>query len=172
MNEVINLEDEQPDEEKEMGSFNHSLTQGNLISLLHDDERFTTLVELSLDASQIELSQFGLKVKEELKPDVCVYTDPPEVEPPDDLIKTTQMPDLAIEILSPSQTVSELIGKLKAYFALSVKSCWLVIPATESITVFSHPNRYKTFGTDATEIIDEVMDIHLPIQKVFRRRPR
>jgi len=165
MSEVIDLENDLSDEEKEMGSFNHSLTQSNLTSLLHNDERFTTLVELSLDASQIELSQFGLKVKEELKPDVCVYTNQP-----DDLVKTTLMPDMAIEILSPSQTVSELIGKLKAYFALSVKSCWLVIPAIESITIFSHPKRYKTFGTDATEIIDEVMDIHLPIQKVFRRR--
>lgn len=170
MSELISLENETLDETIEMGSYNHSLTQSNLTSLLHSDERFTTLVELSLDISQIDLSQFGLKTKEELKPDVCVYTNPPHVELPDDLVKITQMPDMAIEILSPSQTVSELINKLKAYFALKVKSCWLVIPATESITVYSQSRRYKTFGTDATEIIDEVMDIKLPIQNVFRRR--
>jgi Uma2 family endonuclease len=169
MSEVIDFENEIPDEEREMGSFNHSLTQSNLTSLLHNDERFTTLVEFSLDTSKIDLSQFDLKAKDELKPDVCVYTNPPTVEPPDDLVKTTQMPDLAIEILSHLQTVSELISKLKAYFALSVKSCWLVIPATQSITVFSQSKRYKTFGTDTTiEIIDEVMDICLPIAKVFK----
>ncbi|MDM8562447.1 Uma2 family endonuclease [Candidatus Marithioploca araucensis] len=208
MSEVIDFENEIPDEEREMGSFNHSLTQSNLTSLLHNDERFTTLVEFSLEPSKIDLSQFDLKAKDELKPDVCVYTNPPTVEPPDDLVKTTQMPDLAIEILSPLQTVSELISKLKAYFALSVKSCWLVsvhpettlkipklklwtpknghlgvqsfsfgsvsgwtlvIPATQSITVFSQSKRYKTFGTDTTiEIIDEIMDICLPIAKVFK----
>ena len=172
MTKVIDFEQENYDEEIEMGSFNHSLTQSNLASLLYTDERFTTLVELSLDTSKIDLHQFGLKAKDELKPDVCIYTNPPEVEPPDDLIKTTQMPDMAIEILSPSQTVSELINKLKAYFALEVKSCWLVIPATESITIFSQPKQYKTFGTNTTEIVDEVMNIHLPLQKVFRRHPK
>jgi hypothetical protein len=44
----------------------------------------------------------------------------------------------------------------------------LVIPATQSTTVYSHPNQYKTFDArrDA-EVIDEVMDIRLPIQKLF-----
>jgi Uma2 family endonuclease len=65
--------------------------------------------KLSLDADQIDLSQFGLKAKSELKPDVCAHTKPLEAEQPDDMIKTTQMPDLAIEIMFFSQTISELI---------------------------------------------------------------
>ncbi|EDN66253.1 protein containing DUF820 [Beggiatoa sp. PS] len=125
--------------------------------------------ELSLDVTQIDLNQFGLKSKDELKPDVCVYTTPPETEPPDDMLKTTQMPDLAIEILSPSQTISELINKLKAYFALNIKSCWLVIPSITIITVYSQLREYKTFDLNDTELVDEVMDIHLPIQKVFKK---
>jgi Uma2 family endonuclease len=166
MSEVIEFEEEESD----MGSVVHSRTQGRLTVLIGSDERFEVMPELSLDATQIDLSQFGLKNKEELKPDVCVYTKPPEAEPPDDIIKTTQMPDLAIEILSPSQTVSELISKLKAYFALEVKSCWLVIPSLTTINVYSQPKQYKTFDLNDTELVDEVMNIHLPIQKLFRKR--
>jgi len=157
-------------EEDEMGSVIHSATQAKLAGLLLNEDKFSVFTELSLDATQIDLSQFGLKSKDELKPDVCLYIHPPEVEPPDDIIKATQMPDLVIEILSPSQTISELIGELKAYFALEVKSCWLVIPSLTTINVFTQLKHYKTFTLNDTEVIDEVMDIHLPIQKVFKWR--
>jgi len=80
------------------------------------------------------------------------------------------MPDLAIEVLSPSQTINELIKKINAYFALSIKSCWLVMPALEEVRVFSQLQCYKNFDINDKEINDEVMDIHLPIQKVFRNR--
>ncbi|RKZ75045.1 MAG: hypothetical protein DRR19_29625 [Candidatus Parabeggiatoa sp. nov. 1] len=39
----------------------HSVTQAWITGLLSNDERFTPFVELSLDASQMDLSQFGLK---------------------------------------------------------------------------------------------------------------
>ncbi len=38
-----------------------------------------------------------------------------------------------------------------------------------SVAVYSQPNNFKTFGMDSTEVIDEMMDIHLPIQKIFRK---
>ncbi|RKZ63517.1 MAG: hypothetical protein DRR08_03135 [Candidatus Parabeggiatoa sp. nov. 2] len=57
---------------------------------------------------------FGIKAKDELVPDVCVYTEPlpaPDEEVDDDLITVSQMPDLAIEILSPTQSVG--VRKIK-----------------------------------------------------------
>ena len=160
-------------EEKEgynMGSVNHSLAQSQLTALFSNDKRFRTLVELSLDASQIDLSQFGLKTKDELIPDICIYhkeNAPRPMEKGRDLMKMSQMPSLVIEILSPKQTIHEIIAKFDAFFALGVKSCWLVIPATESITVYSAPNDFKTFGTEAAEIIDTNMDIHLTRENIF-----
>lgn len=153
-----------------MGSFNHSLAQSQLTALLSNDKRFRTLVELSLDASQIDLSQFGLKAKDELIPDICIYDKEKASRPTEkgrDLMKMPQMPSLVIEILSPKQTINEIQGKFDAFFALGVKSCWLVVPATESITVYSAPNDFKTFGTEATEIIDTRMDIHLSMENIF-----
>jgi len=163
------------EEESDVGSINHSMAQTKLTSLLDNDERFVTFVELSLDASAIDLSKFNLKAKDELVPDVCVYAGPPpqpnqEIE--DDLLKVSQMPDLAIEVLSPSQSVHFLVRKIKAYFALGVKSCWLVEPTVDVIHVYPQPNQHKTYDMSDIEVIDEVMDIHLPIQKVFKRLPK
>jgi protein-arginine kinase activator protein McsA len=68
--------------------------------------------------------------------------------------------------------VTEILKKIDAFFALGVKSCWLMMPALEEIRVFSQLNCYKNFDMNVTEIIDEVMDIRLPIQKVFKWRAK
>jgi len=173
MNEIIALDDGiLDDEELDVGSVNHSLTQAKLTHLLSSNETFTVMVELSLDTSQIDLSRFNLKAKNELVPDVCVYTgQPPEPdEDVDDLLTVSQMPDLAIEIISPSQSISFLVRKIKAYFALGVKSCWLVVPPMAQVSVYQQPNQHKTFDLNHTEVIDEVLDIRLPIHKVFKKR--
>jgi Uma2 family endonuclease len=160
-------------EEKEMPSKRHSLTQTNLTVLLGNDERFSTFVELSLDATTIDLNQFGLKNQEEMVPDLSVYLESPPLvdDPGEDEVRVTKMPDLVIEVLSPTQSINELLKKIKAYFALGVKSCWLVMPALEEIRVCSQQlQHYKNFDMNQCGTVDdEVMDIHIPIQKVFRR---
>jgi len=77
------------------------------------------------------------------------------------------MPNLAIEVLSPRQTINELLRKFNAFFALGIKSCWLVMPSIEVIKVYSQQGSYNTFDMNDTEVIDEVLDIHLPVQKIF-----
>jgi Uma2 family endonuclease len=168
------IEFEVLEEEKDMPSIKHSLVQTNIAGTLFSDERFTTFIELSLDTTSIDLSQFGLKAKDELIPDVCIYLNPPPIDEKlgSDMVRVSQYPDLAIEVLSPSQTINELLKKIEAYFMLEVKSCWLAIPALDEVRVFSQLQSYKTFDMNDTEVIDEVMDIHLPIQKVFRTRSR
>ncbi len=158
-------------EEKQMGSINHSKTLGNLIVALAQDERLTVMPELSLDPNGLDLSKFEVKASVELKPDISVYrqTPVPEAENPwDDIIRSPSPPDLAIEIISTSQTLTEMTNKVKAYFALGVKSCWLLLPSLATIHVFSPPYQSRVYGPES-EIIDEKIDIHLPLQKVFRR---
>jgi Uma2 family endonuclease len=174
VNEIIDFEGEMSEEDKDMPSKRHSLTQTNITVFLGNDERVTTFVELSLDSTSTDLSQFGIKNKDEVIPDISVYLESPSLddEPGEDEVRVTKMPDLAIEVLSPTQTINELLKKIKAYFALGIRSCWLVMPALEEVRVFSQQLRhYKNFDINNNEIVvDEVMDIRLPIQKVFRRR--
>jgi Uma2 family endonuclease len=168
MNEEIHFE-----AEKDRPSKRHSLTQTNITILLGNDERFSIFVELSLDSSAIDLNPYGIKNKDEVVPDISVYIEPPSLddEPGDDEMRVSKMPDLAIEVLSPTQTINELLKKIRAYFALGIKSCWLVMPALEEIRVFSQqPRHYKNFDLNHSDmVVDEMMDIHLPIDKIFRR---
>jgi Uma2 family endonuclease len=170
MSDRYELENNAIDGEDEMGSLNHSTVQINLGGLLKFkcDKKLAVMSELSLDISQYDLSEYDLGVKEELKPDVCAYIKRPIIpKGKNDLVRVSQMPDLVIEILSPRQAIDYLIRKINAYFELGVKSCWLVIPSLDEVRVFSQPRAYKSFDLNRTEIVDEVMDISMPIAKVF-----
>ncbi len=68
-------------------SINHSYLQTKIVLALAENKKFTPFVELSLDASQIDLSQFGLKAKDELVPGVCLYKGIHKFEPLGDASK-------------------------------------------------------------------------------------
>ncbi len=152
------------EESVKMGSYNHSYIQANLTWLLKNIGKYAVLTELSLDVSHFDLSQFNIKTKEEIKPDVCIY---PKrgLSRPDDILKMSEMPLLVIEILSPKQGTYDILQKFKVYFALDVKSCWLVEPAIEVVTVYSSIDKRKNFISD--KVLDEVLDISLPMPDIF-----
>jgi Uma2 family endonuclease len=52
-------------------------------------------------------------------------------------------PDLAIEILSTSNTVKEMKRKLKDYFASKVRLVWFVDPERRTVEVFTSPTQSK-----------------------------
>jgi len=171
MNDLAERDEEyQQNDTQKMPSKNHSLITGRITGLLFNDDRFAVMPELSLDVTHIELSQFDLKAKDELIPDICVYeSNAIEFIDVEDVSIITKMPLLAIEVLSPQQAMNDIINKFKAYFAIGIKSCWLVMPAIKSITIYSKPTQYKTFDINDTEIIDQTMDIRLMAQKIFRQ---
>ncbi len=157
------------EDEQEMGSLNHSLIQARLIGLLGQDARFTPAVELSLDMTQLDLSQFGLTAKSELKPDICLYSSDLWLSEQGDILKMEEMPLLAVEVISPKQGFYDIVNKFKAYFALNIKSCWLVMPEVKSLVIYTQIDKFQTFDMNDEEIADEIMDIHLPIEKVFKK---
>lgn len=61
------------EEYADLGSFNHGYVQVRLGGLFDRMKEFTTVGELSLDVSGVELSQFDLRSKEEIKPDLALY---------------------------------------------------------------------------------------------------
>ncbi len=165
-----NDEEYQKEEDSNAGSLNHSLAQARITGLLTNEERFSVMVELSLDASQTDLGQFGLKTKEELKPDICLYPNTVWFSESTDILRMMEMPLLAVEIISPKQGFDDILAKFKAYFSLGVKSCWLVMPAIRSIAIYSRIDNFSSFDMHRdAELVDKVMDIHLPFQKIFGR---
>jgi len=152
--------------DEDMGSLNHSIAQGRISGLLFNDGRFTVMPELSLDISEIDPNQFGIKAKNELKPDICLYPNTVNGRKRD-ILRMTDKPLLIIEVISPEQAIREILVKFDVYFALGVKSCWLVLPEIKTITVYSQPDVFKNFDYNDTEVVDEVVDIKLQISQVF-----
>ena len=141
---------------KPLPSLNHGVVQGNLIFLLKSKTkaRFTIASELSLDLAEWPSV-----------PDISIFPKRP-YDAKNDIIKMPEPPLCAIEILSPTQSLDDLIIKGVSYFGHGVKSCWIVLPALKNIYVFSNADDYEIYR--ATEILkDPVLDISLPLLEVF-----
>jgi Uma2 family endonuclease len=106
---------------KPMPSENHAYVQAKIVSKRDStyEEQYSIFSELSLDLDSWESV-----------PDVAIY---PERKPNfrQDTVQVTA-PLCAIKILSPTQSVQELVSKATQYFSYGVKSCWLVIPTLEN----------------------------------------
>lgn len=152
------------EESIDVGSFKHSAAQANLAFLLKRIGKYTVLTDLSLDISQVDISQFDINMKEEIKPDVCIYLKR-QRNLQNDILLMAEMPLLAIEVLSPKQEIYDILEKFKLYFSLGVQSCWLVTPSTRTVFVYSAPDRFVTFGTG--EVIDEALGIQIPVEEIF-----
>lgn len=155
------------DGEDSMGSLLHGGVQSKLAYLLIREKKVHVFTELTLDVSAFDISKFNLHVKREIEPDIAGYYAVPEI--PDgerDLVRVVKVPDLAIEILSPRQSLDYLQRKIGALFAIGVRSAWLVIPGA-LIMVFSAYRVFKTFDLQAEEVIDDIMDIRLPLKEIF-----
>lgn len=141
---------------KPMPSFNHSIIQLNLGSELRSryKNRFRFASELSLDLEDWPSV-----------PDICIYSKRP-MNLQTDIIAMTEPPLCAVEIISPSQSLNELIDKAARYFDYGVKSCWIVMPRLGSIHVFTSPDDYQIFRAHET-LLDPTLDISLPLKEVF-----
>ena len=58
------------------------------------------------------------------------------------------VPDLAVEVISPGDTVEDYLDKLKEYFKYQVRQVWVVVPRFREILVYSSPSQYRTLTID------------------------
>jgi Uma2 family endonuclease len=86
-------------------------------------------------------------------------------EPIPDLV-----PDLAVEVISPSNTEREMQRKLEEYFAAGVQLVWLVYPKTYTVEVFSSPKRKTVLRkSDTLNGGDVLPGFSVPLKKLFAR---
>ena len=77
-------------------------------------------------------------------------------------------PDLAVEVISPSETAKHLADKIAAYLAAGTALLWVVQPTRQTVTVYEQ-------GRDPRELgIDDVLDggavlprFRLPVAAIF-----
>jgi Uma2 family endonuclease len=82
-------------------------------------------------------------------------------------------PDLAVEILSPSNTQREMDRKRREYFAGATKLVWEVDPETTAVSVYSSPKKCATLGEkDALSGGKVLAGFELSIKRWFARAGR
>lgn len=142
---------------KPIPSKNHSIVQSNLIFLIRKlyEDSFRVMPEIRISI-----------LDKERVPDIALYKYV-AFTPGLDEIRLSEVPLCAIEILSPTQSLSELITKSAIYFEGGVASYWLVLPDLRIIYIFSAPNEYNIFAKKAL-LVDDKIGIELELQEVFR----
>lgn len=78
------------------------------------------------------------------------------------------VPDLAVEVLSDSNTQREMDQKLQEYFTAGVRLVWYVDPARQEVHVYTAPDQREVLTADYTLHGGEVLPgFTLPIRHLF-----
>jgi Uma2 family endonuclease len=80
-------------------------------------------------------------------------------------------PDLVIEILSPSNTLSDVQGKLQDYQRVSVREAWIVSPQALTVQVLQlspkHIERLGLYGLGDSIVSHVLPELHLTVAEIF-----
>ena len=114
--------------------------------------------------------------------DVIVQQEPLRVRQPDLMFISNENrdimreriyggPDLAVEILSPSNTRSGIESKLADYAQIGVKECWLVSPQARAVEVLSLVDgawsRLSLHGLGDNVLSGVLPGLELPVSDIF-----
>ena len=77
-------------------------------------------------------------------------------------------PDLAVEVVSPSDRVSEVHEKIREYFAAGTRLVWVVYPDGRIIDVYRSPSDVRTLGVaDYLDGDDVIPGFSCPVRRCF-----
>ncbi len=148
--------DYETDRRKPMPSKNHAIIQTNFTGILYagyrKQYRIVTEVRIDIDGS-------------DYTPDLCVYPQLP-FDSRHDEIRMTELPITAVEILSPTQSVEELVAKFEVYFKAGVRSGWLVQPALQTVFLLTPDHKIAVFHDEP--FLDPATGIGLDLTEVFQ----
>jgi Uma2 family endonuclease len=83
------------------------------------------------------------------------------------------VPDLAIEVLSESNTKGEMERKRKEFFFAGTQLVWQVDPRARTVEVFTSPDESVTLTeADTLDGGDVLPGLRLPVREVFKRVPK
>ncbi|MDM8568560.1 Uma2 family endonuclease [Thiotrichales bacterium HSG1] len=134
--------------------YNNAYAKAKLIGALLKLEKYSVFTDLTLNLDNKNYT-----------PDISLYPKRDVNLSLPEPIEMIEMPAVAIEVLSHTQTLEEILDQFTVYFGAVVKSCWLVVPIGGAIVVYTSPEEAVHFTSG--DVIDEQMNIHLPIDDIF-----
>jgi Uma2 family endonuclease len=121
--ELEELETER-DKETEMPSFNHSYTCAEILGQLYENQAIRALPRLTLEIGKGMTPDISIYPKEKIAPNFLK-----------DYPRYPEMPMLAIEIISATQNIQDLLEKAEVLVAHGVRTVWTIEPFTNTIFV-------------------------------------
>ena len=78
------------------------------------------------------------------------------------------IPEIAVEVLSPSETTRMIHRKLKQYFAAGVREVWLVDPESREVEIWTGPSLPEPVVAETGMLTSKLLSgFELPLQKLF-----
>lgn len=112
--------------ERDMPSLNHSYLCLQLIKQLIINDEIVPLPELTLDIANGLTPDISVFWKNKIKPNLF-----------HDVFKFPDKPILAIEVISSSQTIQEMLQKAKQLVSAGVETVWVVEPYSHTVFVIT-----------------------------------
>ena len=80
------------------------------------------------------------------------------------------IPDLAVEVISPSELFEDTIGKVAEYFRFGVRQVWLVLPREEQVYIYDSPTSVRILGSSQELDGGNLLPgFRLPLAHLFQR---
>ena len=145
-------------------SWEHQDAQANLIGLFwqylkgKDCKVFAAPLDIRLEHDKGD--------KTVVQPDIVIICDKNKLTKP--AIKG--VPDLIVEILSPSSRSYDTVRKFNKYLQAGVKEYWILDPEANSLQVFVLKNgeyTVKTYGTDDKVKVSIFDDLEIELNDIF-----
>lgn len=82
------------------------------------------------------------------------------------------LPDLCVEVVSPTDHAEEIETKITEYFAAGVRLVWVVYPRQESFYVYDSPSQVRRLArTDTLDGGVVLPEFRLPLAELFLQAP-
>jgi Uma2 family endonuclease len=78
------------------------------------------------------------------------------------------VPDLAVEVVSPTNTAEEVLAKVHEYFQADVRRVWVIYPSTDQIYDYDSPTSVRIVArAEELDGGDVLPDFRLPLATLF-----
>lgn len=111
--------------ERNLGERPHALLQGILFAIFHANRNAWGVIALPEQRVQTSATHFRI-------PDVCVLR---RSDPADAIVRVA--PLICIEVLSPTDTLSEMQSRVDDYMGMGVEHIWIVDPSNRHAYIAS-----------------------------------
>lgn len=79
------------------------------------------------------------------------------------------VPDLAVEVVSPTNSANEIMERMSDFFIAGVRCVWVIYPRHREVQVYTSLHEMRGYGLDDRVPGDPVLPgLQLPLTKLFR----